>query len=108
MGGFDVNAGIDDPGYRTLLELLESGSAWVKLCASRNLLTANDMEVGRPFHRAMLEANPDHLIWGSDWPHLRVTPAPDAAQLLHMLEAWTRDRTLVEQILVPNPARLYA
>ncbi len=47
MGGFDVRAGVDDPGFRTLLKLLETGKVWVKLCAYRNLLSEEDWAVGR-------------------------------------------------------------
>ena len=107
MGGFDVNAGIDDPGFRALLALVESGRVYVKLCAYRNLLTVADREAGRPFHRALLQANPERLLWGSDWPHLRVNPAPDAAQLLDMFGEWTADGDAVERILTRNPAALY-
>lgn len=107
MGGFDAQAGIDEPGFACLLSLVSSGHAWVKLCAYRNLLGAPDFEAGRPFHEALLRANPQRLLWGSDWPHLRVTPAPDAANLLDTLERWTASEAMVEQILVGNPNALY-
>ena len=55
----------------------------------------------------MLDANPDALVWGSDWPHLRVTPAPDALQLLQMFKDWTADADLIERVLWTNPAALY-
>ncbi len=106
MGGFDVDAGLDDPGFRTLLQLLESGGVWVKLCAYRNV-RPDDPDRARPFHRAMIEANADRLVWGSDWPHLRVEPRPDAARWLQRLRDWTNDAALVERILVHNPAALY-
>ncbi|HSI59138.1 MAG TPA: amidohydrolase family protein [Ideonella sp.] len=108
MGGFDLAAGIDEPGFRCLLALLEGGRAWVKLCAYRNLLGAADFELGRPFHQAMLQANPGQLLWGSDWPHLRVTPVPDTAQLLAVFKRWTASDALVSRILVDNPQALYA
>lgn len=108
MGGFDVRAGVDDPGFRTLLTLLESGKVWVKLCAYRNLLSGADMAPGLPFHRLLLAANPSRLVWGSDWPHLRVTPTPDAADLLSVFKTWTDDAALVQQILVHNPSQLYS
>ncbi|MFD0668154.1 amidohydrolase family protein [Ramlibacter sp. MAHUQ-53] len=107
MGGFDARAGIDDPGFRTLLSLLESGKAWVKLCAYRNLLNEADWEVGRAFQQKLVEAAPDRLVWGSDWPHLRVTPAPDPVQLLDMFMAWAGSDAVVRQVLEDNPARLY-
>jgi predicted TIM-barrel fold metal-dependent hydrolase len=108
MGGFDASAGIDDAGFRCLLALVESGKVWVKLCAYRNLLAAPLFEVGRPFHEALLEANPQRLLWGSDWPHLRVTPVPDAARMLQIFKDWTASEALIEQILVTNAAALYA
>ena len=108
MGGFDPNAGIDEPGFRCLLALLEAGHASVKVCAYRNLLGVQNFELGRPFHRALLDANPGGLVWGTDWPHLRVQPAPDTAGLLATLERWTDDESLVQRILVDNPAAIYA
>ena len=104
MGGFDVQAGIDQPGFRALLGLVESGVAHVKLCAYRNLLTTEDMAQGAPFHQALLQANPAALLWGSDWPHLRVEPRPATASLLALFKGWTTEAALVEQILVQNPA----
>ena len=108
MGGFDVAAGVDAPGFRALLRLVESGHAWVKLCAYRNLLTHADFEAGAAFQRALQQANPRQLVWGSDWPHLRVSPEPDAAQLLEAMVRWAGDEALARRILVDNPARLYA
>ena len=107
MGGFDVDAGVADPGFRALLDLLGTGRVWVKLCAYRNLLGRPDPEAGRPFQRKMIEANPERLVWGSDWPHLRVTPVPDAAGLLAMFEDWCGDAAVAERILRANPAALY-
>ena len=107
MGGFDAHAGIDEPGFACLLSLVESGHAWVKLCAYRNLLTAADFDMGKPFHEALLRANPQRLLWGSDWPHLRVTPTPDAAHLFDVFKRWTGCDAQVSQIIEGNPAALY-
>lgn len=107
MGGFDVNAGVNDPGFRALLSLLEAGKVWVKLCVYRNLLAEPGLERGKPFQDLLLHANPNQLLWGSDWPHLRVTPAPDAAQLLAQFKSWTNNEDLVRRILVANPTGLY-
>lgn len=108
MGGFDVAAGVDEPGFRALLALVETGRVWVKVCAYRNLLGAADFELGQPFHEALVQANPKQLLWGSDWPHLRVAPLPDAAALLAIFKRWTGSAALVEQILQSNPEALYA
>ena len=107
MGGFDVEAGIDALGFRVLLELLASGRTWVKLCAYRNLLNAPDWQAGRAFQQKMVETNPERLVWVSDWPHLRVAPAPDTAALLAMFKDWTGNEEAARQVLEANPAVLY-
>lgn len=107
MGGFDVHAGVNDPGFATLRSLVASGHAWVKMIVYRNLLGVPGMALGMPFHAALLEANPHRLVWGSDWPHLRVSPEPDAAQLLDTFKRWTGNDRLVAQVLVDNPSALY-
>jgi len=107
MGGFDPRAGVDDSGFQALLHLLVGGRVWVKLCAYRNLLGLPDMEAGLPFHRLLLQANPDQLLWGSDWPHLRVEPAPQATDLLATFRRWTANAELERAILRDNPGRLF-
>lgn len=107
MGMFEVNAGLNDPGFRCLLSLVSEGKAWVKLCVYRNLTGVADFESGRQFHDALVSANPDRLIWGTDWPHLRVTPEPDAADLLATFIRWNKSEALTRKLLVENPQRLY-
>jgi len=107
MGGFDPQAGLDDPGFGCLLELLGTGQIWVKLCAYRNLLNCADPQIGQSFQQAMMQANPDRLVWGSDWPHLRVTPAPDTHRLLDTFMEWTNSANAAHQILSTNPEALY-
>ena len=108
MGGFDVNAGPDAPGFRCLADLLECGRVWVKLCAYRNLLAAPDWEAGCAFQQRLLQANPERLVWGSDWPHLRVNPVPDATRLLAMMRQWCGNEALAHRVLQDNPQALYA
>ncbi|MCZ4312961.1 amidohydrolase family protein [Comamonadaceae bacterium G21597-S1] len=107
MGGFDVHAGLNDPGFQTLLALVGEGRTWVKMCAYRNLLSASDVESGLAFHQALIAANPERLLWGTDWPHLRVQPEPDTGDLLALFKRWTGNDGLVEKMLVDNPAALY-
>ncbi|MCB1994434.1 MAG: amidohydrolase family protein [Burkholderiaceae bacterium] len=105
MGGFDAAAGIDAPGFAALRRLLASGRAWVKLCAYRHLPAGIDPELGASFQQALQRENPSQLVWGSDWPHLRVQPVPDAADWLARCRAWAGP--LAEHILHHNPQRLY-
>jgi predicted TIM-barrel fold metal-dependent hydrolase len=109
MGQPRIEQGIDDPAFRILLGLLADGVGWVKLSA---VYRAGGMDSSRanpawPFHDALLRANPQHALWGSDWPHPHtVGPTPDAGALLDILSAWTDDASR-RRILVDNPAQLY-
>ncbi len=61
-----------------------------------------------PVARALIEARPEGILWGSNWPHssLDVSP-PDDADLLDLLLAAAPDPRLQRLILADNPARLY-
>lgn len=106
LGGFDPKAGPEQAGFRVLLDLVASGKVWVKLSAYRNTVGL-DPELAAPFQARLLEANPARLLWGSDWPHLRITPVPDVADLLGNFRRWCGDEALVRRVLVDNPQALY-
>jgi predicted TIM-barrel fold metal-dependent hydrolase len=63
------------------------------------------------FARALIEAAPDRMIWGSDWPHVGLYDSdarPDVGELLDNLVDYTEaDPALQHRILVDNPLRLY-
>lgn len=109
MGRTDARAGTDTPGFQSLLRLVGEGGCWVKLSGPHRLSqNAPDYPEARPFHEALVAANPDRLVWGADWPHPRIEGTmPDAGHLLDLFQAWTPDPAIRRRILVDNPARLY-
>ncbi|HET9904546.1 MAG TPA: amidohydrolase family protein [Xanthobacteraceae bacterium] len=109
MGRTDARAGTGTPAFQTLRRLLEEGRCWVKLSGAHRLTTnAPDYPEARPFHEALVAANPDRLVWGTDWPHPRIEgPMPDAGHLLDLFFDWTPDAETRRRILVDNPARLF-
>jgi len=107
MGSFEVDLGVTAPAFQALLAVLRDGAIWVKLSLCRNSRLFPDYDDLRPFHDALVEANPDRLVWGSDWPHVRMgSLAPDVGHLLDLLHAWT-DASIRERVLVHNPAVLF-
>jgi predicted TIM-barrel fold metal-dependent hydrolase len=61
-----------------------------------------------PYARALLEANPERVIWGTDWPHVMLKGTmPNDGALADVLFDWIPDVKLREQVLVRNPAKLY-
>ena len=104
-----VEAGLDQPGFRTLLELGRGGRAFVKLSGqmrfSRESYPFADT---RPYTRALLEAfTPDRCMWGSDWPFLRATERIDYGPLLKLVEALLPDAGDRRRVLWDTPRRLF-
>jgi len=110
MGFVPAARGIDDAGFRALLRALGAGRAWVKLSGA-NRLTARRLppyDDVVPFARALIAANSDCLVFGTDWPHVLLpVPMANTGALLDELATWAPDLYVREKILVHNPARLY-
>lgn len=109
MGRMEHRHGVEHPGFRALARGVAQGRLWAKLSGTYRLgATPPDYAEARPFHDALVAANPRQLVWGSDWPHPRPEgPVPDAARLLEVFLDWTREAGLRQAILADNPRRLY-
>jgi predicted TIM-barrel fold metal-dependent hydrolase len=121
FGGVQAELGLQQPGFADLLELVRSGSTYVKISGAYRASTkAPDYPDVAPFAKAFIEANPDRILWGSDWPHPDSTPFAgrkpsdimplypiDDGRLLNQLPIWAPDPAIRKKILVDNPARLY-
>jgi len=119
FGGARAELGVDQPGFGGLLELVRSGKAYVKISgAYRASKLAPDYPDAAPLARALIAANADRIVWGTDWPHpnsssgnpaTQVTPLLqiDDGRLLNQLPVWAPDAAIRKKILVDNPARLY-
>lgn len=103
----DVPAGPNAPSFQAVLNALRDGSVWVKLTLCRVAKDAPGYREARPFHDACIGANPQRLLWGSDWPYVRLQPVPDAGAMLDIFAEWTADPGLTQRILVENPQTLY-
>jgi predicted TIM-barrel fold metal-dependent hydrolase len=108
MGSFTASQGVAAPAFQRLLGLLSDGLIWVKLSLCRNSRVFPDYPDIRPFHDALVRANPARLLWGSDWPHVRMGDlTPDVGHLLDLFHLWTGDTALQRTILAENPAALF-
>lgn len=105
-------------GADALVALAGSGKAYVKLSIKGG--TRDELAVFDPLARALISANPDRMLWGSNWPHPDARPprggtafdltplhAVDDGRVLNQLAVWAPDAALRDRILVTNPARLY-
>jgi predicted TIM-barrel fold metal-dependent hydrolase len=121
FGGAQAGDGVDQPGFAPLLDLVSAGRAWVKISgAYRASQRGPEYADVVPLARALISANADRIVWGTDWPHpsgqtpagrksTDVTPnlEVDDARLLSQLAVWAPDAAVRQKILVDNPARLY-
>lgn len=109
MGRMDYRHGTENSGFQALLRGVGEGQLWAKLSGTYRLgASAPDYAEAKPFHDALVAANPQNLVWGTDWPHPRPEgPVPDAARLLQVFLDWTSRQEDRQAILACNPARLY-
>ncbi|MCP2221190.1 putative TIM-barrel fold metal-dependent hydrolase [Bradyrhizobium elkanii] len=121
FGGAEAALGTGQPGFADLLALVKSGKAYVKISgAYRASKLAPDYADATPLAQALIAANAERIVWGTDWPHPdSVTPQGkkvtdvtplfqiDDGRLLNQLPVWAPDAAARKAILVDNPARLY-
>jgi predicted TIM-barrel fold metal-dependent hydrolase len=96
-----------DPAFDAVLGHVREGTAWVKATLCRVPRGGAGIEALRPLQDRLVAANPDRVLWGSDWPYVRMEPAPDAGAMLDLFLGWLGDASLARRILVDNPAALF-
>ncbi|MCH7916043.1 MAG: amidohydrolase family protein [Deltaproteobacteria bacterium] len=109
--------GLGQEAFQLLLDFLKDERFWVKLSAVDKISrTDSRSDKGLfytdvvPFARALIEAAPDRVIWGTDWPHSNIFvpgKTPNDGDLLDLLSEFAPDESVRHKILVDNPSRLY-
>jgi 2-pyrone-4,6-dicarboxylate lactonase len=114
MGRTMADKGVDTPGFRDFCDKLKTGRYWCKLSgADRNTRRGSGkgsaFDDTAAFMEALVAANPDRLVWGSDWPHVGHAPAdvPQEDDLLRLFFRCVPNEAVRRKILVENPAELY-
>jgi predicted TIM-barrel fold metal-dependent hydrolase len=121
FGGAVAARGVDQPGFGALIILVRSGKAYVKISGSADSVsTQPDLADVAPLAQALVKANPQRILWGTNWPHPGSAPTPgrkptdlathmrtDDGKVLNLLPLWAPDAATRRLILTENPARLY-
>lgn len=121
FGGAQAAGGVQQPGFDALVSLVRSGKAYVKLSAPyRGSTLAPAYADMAPLARALVSANPQRVLWGSDWPHPNTSAAAvdpdtgtspriavDDVAVLNQIPVWLPTMPQRRVLLVENPARLY-
>jgi predicted TIM-barrel fold metal-dependent hydrolase len=121
FGGATGEGGVGQPGFSALVNLVKSGKAYVKISGGADLVsTQGDLADVAPLARALVSANSQRILWGTNWPHPGSNPVPgrkptdlaphvqtDDGRVLNLLPVWVPDASTRRLILAENPARLY-
>lgn len=109
MGRVPVADGVDQAPFQALLEKLsDSDKLWVKVSGSERISAAGPPFFDSvPFAKACIDAAPDRVIWGTDWPHPNVKIMPNDGDLVDLIPKMAPDPEMQRKLLVDNPARLF-
>ncbi len=102
--------GVSAPGFQALLELMRQGNTWMKISGA-NRVSETDLppyDDVAPMAHALIDAAPDRIMWGTDWPHPnKFVVNPNDGDLLDGFGEWVTDDTMRHKIMVETPAVFY-
>jgi len=110
LGYMKTDNPIEHPGFQDFLNLLRDGKGWAKMTGTYRITTSPTTPYDDviPFAQALIAANEDRIVWGTDWPHPAVKGnMPNDGALLDQLADWAPTEALRKKILVDNPRSLY-
>jgi predicted TIM-barrel fold metal-dependent hydrolase len=104
-----IERGVDQPGFRAVVDLARTRRAAVKLSGyvkfSREPHPYADAQ---PFVRALLDAfGPDACLWASDWPFMRAPYRIDYGPLIELAAELLPDAAVRRAVMWETPRRLF-
>src|SRR5947209_7725915 len=109
MGHIPQPISMKHPAFTIIRKLVDKGRTWVKLS-----VTYDNTKDGPPTYadvtkvaQAYVQASPERMVWGSNWPHPNEPTKPDDALLFDLLAQWAPSAATRHRILVENPEILY-
>src|SRR3954466_250289 len=105
-----ATAGVGAAGFRALVELMRRGNTWIKISGA-NRVSRGDLppyDDVKPMAQALVEAAPERIMWGTDWPHPNKYVAnPNDGDLVDAFCDWVTDEAMRRTIMVDTPAAFY-
>jgi predicted TIM-barrel fold metal-dependent hydrolase len=106
MGRVPGKDGVNQPPLKALVELAKLDNCWIKVCGAERI-SMPPYAAAVPIARALVEAAPTRVLWGTDFPHPNATHEADEADLVDLVLQYTHEAAAQQRLLVDNPARLY-
>jgi len=111
LGRVDPRGGLDQRPFRCILDLMRNHGLWVKTDMADRLSAASAPYVDMiPYVRAIVEAAPERVLWGTDWPHPMYEagrPMPNDGDLVDFLTDCVPSPEMRARILVRNASEFY-
>jgi len=103
MGRVEAGHGVGQRPFRLLLELMANPLAWVKVSGAERVSSAGPpFQDALPFAAALVEAAPDRVLWGTDFPHPNASHDADEAELVELVPKFAPDATDRQRFLVDS------
>lgn len=112
--------GVEQPGFADLCDALAGGHIYVKLSAPYRISQRADYSDVAPLATALISANPDRVLWGTDWPHSGSAAGPirppheitpfrkeDNKAAYARAASWASDDKTRAKLFALNAAKLY-
>ena len=106
MGRVPAAAGLEQPPLRALIELSRLENCWIKVSGAERI-SMPPYAAAVPIAHALVQAAPERVLWGTDFPHPNATHEADEADLVDLVPQYAQDALAQNRLLVDNPARLY-
>jgi len=106
MGRVPSAAGVDQKPLRALIELSRLENCWIKVCGAERI-SMPPYAAAVPIAHALVEASPNRVLWGTDFPHPNATHEADEADLVDLVPKFVADTLAQHRLLVENPAKFY-
>ena len=106
MGRLPGKDGVEQAPLKALLELARLENCWIKVCGAERISLPPYAEAV-PIARAIVEAAPERVLWGTDFPHPNATHEADEADLVDLVPQFAPSALAQQRLLVDNPTRLY-
>ena len=108
MGRPVAKLGVKQDAFVQMLDLMKNPLAWTKISGPERISsTGKPFHDAEPFVRELINAAPNRLLWGTDFPHPNVSIMPNDGELVDLFAKFVDGEVMRERILVENPARLY-
>jgi 2-pyrone-4,6-dicarboxylate lactonase len=110
MGRVPTKDGLAQEPFNRLLAIARNNEkCWIKISGSERIVSDGPPFTSAvPFAQKLIEAAPERILWGTDWPHPNIAEhMPNDGDLVDLIPMMMPDVKTQHLVLVENPQRLY-